>query len=662
MPIVLTLTGTRVSAVPPIAGWTLAEYTDGNISNSKNRIGEYKRVKLSFTSSANIFNYKFYLDPGLFVNKSSPITISGAGTRYYYMQPVVLGLTTASYNALGATFPNIDKVINVFMIATTTTAFDIYIDFYQAYDYEGFLEPNVGDNPSHLLKDKKSSTSLLTVSGSSVYNDTNVDLRNYLYVEHVSIPTDNATYDINSMYGYKAGFYNQGTHGAAAYWLNPVFTFSTGTNVISGVADTFVGFRVTPPGGLSVDFFVATIIRTDTTDNSVDFATNYELEQVWVDPTSTPTSKLKNFVASYVGTGPTFNCNFDIDYTGLVLGATYRLIIHAYNNNFPTSYEIDAFISDELTVTADMPYTGNGFDVTARLRDLKHSYTGNYLTCCIEERIRSTIVLDYMDDYGINMYFRDIFNRLGLTITDVSRYLSQVSFTIYDISSTPGQKHVVDSRTVYKTSPFVYASRGGGITVTFNAGDITLEADWRNRYESGTLNVETYDTVTGAALGPLSNQYWGGRSFVIEWGLTYYYDDYITPFTDEIVIQQQIIVRDYSSCVQIYAQNSPDENNEFWCPEDTMCLRSEFDLACSGGEPAANYELITTIEPDPGSITTIQEHEAFVPLILPQQTSALITSQEVTYSTTLLNNAKFCVDVANLLLTDYKITAIAKRT
>jgi hypothetical protein len=76
--------------------------------------------------------------------------------------------------------------------------------------------------------------------------------------------------------------------------------------------------------------------------------------------------------------------------------------------------------------------------------------------------------------------------------------------------------------------------------------------------------------------------------------------------------------------------------------------------------PPVQYHLVTTIEPDPGSITTIKENEVFSPVILPQQTTPLIYNQEDRYNATLANNAKFCVDVASLTLTDYKITAFAK--
>lgn len=655
MSIALTLTASTLTPINPTPGATIPSYIDSAITNSKNRIGELKRLKLSFTSTANIFVYKFYLNPGLFVNKSAPITITPPGTRYYYAQPTGTGTFTMSYNALGATFPNIDKIYNVYMIVTSNTVFDIYIEYYQSYDYEGFLEPNVGDNNSHLLKDKKSSSSQLVVSGSSIYNDTNVDLRNFLYVEHTSVPTDNATYDYNSGYGYKAGFYEKGNTNTAPYFTNPVMTLqrsSLTVNTLSVSQDTQVGFGIISPS-FPVSYFVATIIRTDKTDNTVDFATNYELEQVCVDPSSTATSKLKTFTGATNFFG-IWICAFNVDKTGLVLGAKYRIIIHTYYNDFPTNYEVDAYISDEFSVVADVPYTGNGFDVTARLRDFFHQYPNNNLNCTIEERIRSQIQLDYIDDYGIGIYARDIYNRLGITIAnDITRYLPRIDFTIYELSG--GYKHIVDQRTATQISPGIYFQPG--MSLTFSNGLATFYADWRNRYEN-IPNIQSYNVSTGVAVGPISNQYWGGRTFIVEWKLVFYYDDYITPFTDEVVINQQITVKDYVSCLSIHAQNAPDEDNEFWCPEDTMCLRAEF--LCLGGAPTSNYQLITTIEPDPGSISTIQENESFAPFILPQQTTPLILSQENFFDTTLAQNAKFCVDVASLLLTDYKISAIAK--
>lgn len=666
MAINLTLTATKVSNQNPLIG-ALVEYTDSNIANGDNRIGEKKAVRFSFTASKDISNFRLFVNPALFLNTANINTITGAGTRYYSFQfpagIVGAGAGFATYTALGATFPNIDKLESVLISWTNNTTFSVIITYYQAYDFEGFLEPNIGDNHARLLKDRKSNPLELSAGlGSSVYSDTAVDLRAYFYMENAFVPSDNGYLDCNNAYGYKAGFYSEGTHGVAKYFTNPTFLLSrtSGTvTTLSSVENTVVSLRVTAPGALAVDYFVCTIIRTDKFDNTTDMVSNYDLQQALIDVVGTPTTKLVNFAGStFLGSG-VYACSLEVDKTTLNVGEKYRLIMHPYHNQWPTSYEVDAFISDEFEVNADVPYTGNGFDVTARLRDTLHGYPGNLLTCCIEERMRSQITLDYIDDYGIGMYARDIYNRLGLTIAnDITRYLAKVEFSIYDTVSTPGYKHLVDNRVSYPVSPGNFLQVG--MSLTFGTGTATFYADWRNRYESGVANIQTYNTTTGVSIGPTSNQYWGGRQFTVEWKLSFYYDDYITPFSDEVIIHQTIIVKDYVSCLQIHAQNAPDENKEFWCPEDTMCLRSEF--LCLGGAPTLNYELITTIEPNPGSITTIQETEVFLPVLLPQQTSALILSQEDYYDNTLLNNAKFCVDVANLSFIDYKITALAKHT
>lgn len=664
MAITLTLNTHRITASPPVATlWNAVQHAGNNIAQHKSRIGELKRAELEFTASKSVYGFKLYLNPAIFIDTGIGVVPSFGlqGTRFYFANITGAGSYTMSYNAMGAPFPNIDKLYSVLLTVTSPTTFIVFIYFYQACDNEGYLEPTIGDNHSRLLKDKKSSTSELTVSGQSVYTNSAVDLRYYVYMENASVPSDLGYHDLNPMNGFGAGFYAEGKHGAASYFSDPTFNLTRSSNVVtslSAVQDTTVGFNV-KTSGLSITHAFATIIRSDKFDNTVDPITNYDLQQVQIDPAATASSKLKNFVAPIAGSPPGYwTMSFDVDKTALNIGEKYRLIVHVYHNNFPADYEVDAFISDEFVVDADVPYTGDGFSITGRIGDCLRLYAGNYLTCVIEERMRSQIFFDTVDDYGIETWKRDIYNRLGLTVTnDIRRYLTRVKFTIYESAT---YKNILLEYQAYKTGPTSYTAKSGILFDFTNPNQIKFEAQWRNLWDAVGPNIQSYDLTTGVAVGPQTNQYWGGKSLFCEWEFEFYYDDYTTPFTDKVVTSQIIVVNDYSPCVQIGAQNPPDDSNEFWCPEDNMCLKARLAPSCLGGVPASNYYLITNIDFNPGSDLTIEETEMFATQMTQLQ-SPKILSQETAFSDTETNYAKFCVDVTQLTIgSDYKISAIAK--
>lgn len=661
MAISLTLTRTDLTTAAPGTATNLYESTDANIATHKNRIGEYKFHRFYFTASKVIDNFFIWFNPAMFMQKGASVGLSGIPVNSYSCLIAPGGAYGAlmAYNGAGPN-PLTEKVDYVLFSKVTTTTFIITVAYYLGFDAEGYLDPSTGDNHGRLLKDRKSNSVELDASvGSSVYNDTNVDFRAYVYMQKNTVPSDNGFKDVNPQWGYKAGFYNKGTHNAATYFTNPQWNLP-GPD-LSAVADTSIGFKIDVPGLLDARVIVISMIRTDKFDNTVDWKTNYEFEQALCDVGTPAGTKMKNFFGPpvFIG-GSTYAVSFDTDYTALVLGAKYRFIAHVYHSDFPTNFEVDAFISPEYNVSADVPYTGNGFTFTTLIDDIRTRWTGNQLDCCIEERMRLLL----QADYSANKWKNDILARLGLTVTnDPRRYLTKVQLKMYTLDPINPYLHIVDLQSRTKTGPTSYTFVKRGINMSFGTDSFEFYYDFRNRYEADQANIDSVNYVSNVSLGPLSTQYWGGQYIWCEWTLTFFYDDYITPFYDVILLNQAINVRDYDdgTILDLQAQNPPFDDKAFWCPDDDMCLEGVLVGAPLLGD-GGNLFLFATIEPTPGAYLAIEEAENIqLSPLFGQLTTAKIYDEETQYDDSEVNKGKFCVDVSQLNLPgEYKITVFAK--
>ena len=147
------------------------------------------------------------------------------------------------------------------------------------------------------------------------------------------------------------------------------------------------------------------------------------------------------------------------------------------------------------------------------------------------------------------------------------------------------------------------------------------------------------------------------RKIKIKWTLNFYYDNYSTPFTDEINIFQELKVNDYGVL-----------NVRHW-DED----KSKFDEVsdfCQGTSPCfaatipnyADMKLIVNITPNLSTINNLEESEVWVGGELTQLTTNKVTDQDEDYYTNGASKfADFCIDTSKLLISSYQISAIAKK-
>jgi len=620
----------------------------------KNRIGEYKKIELEYLSTTSIANLSLYFSPALFFNVGSINPLSPNQPTSYWSYQVDAAATLGSFAMIPVCpLPYISDLIKNFVVGieiTSATTFTIKIKYFQLYDLNNYLDPKIEINRFKLLKDRVANAAILNVSGDSVYTNAKNRPQFYLYAKDATDFTNFGSFNY-IVDDYKAGFYAKNAHQAAPYFTQEEFVLETTLGVVTALSayeNTKVRFRVVSPG--VVDKVSVWMIRTDTANQAVDIETNYESS--FVDIITLGVGVLDNKIigpsnAPSIITGK-YEVNFYVDKTLLVPNGKYRFIAIPYDDTNPVLTEVNSFISNEYSVS--LPAYAGAYNITGSLKDYAKEFFGNDLICVVEERMQSKLVIDYSS----NAFAADILNRLGLVVpNDIRRYLTNIKCEIYE-DVLPNIRHYLDSQTAFKVDPITYTIPVP-VELNFTTDNLEILFNWRNRYEPTIPNISS--TIGILDVAPFSNQNWANRILKVKFSLQFYYDDYAVPFTDQLIFLQTIRPKGYTTDVEIFKEDGETIGNaEYFCSDAETCLKAKLNVA-----NPEEYNLITTIELAPGTISNIEENEEWLG-VLAQLNSLKIASSETAYSESEATFAKFCLNnsLFNLNL-QYKISAIAKR-
>lgn len=659
---VLTLENIQLYTLYP-DGTTMKTLNTATLQK-KNRIGEYKKIIISYIADESIASNVIYFSPAFFLQAGTIPPWTGKPTGSYYSLMVDPSVTGGSYDMNLTCAPGYvaDLIKNwevkLILQDYVTTFFQIEITFYQMYDLNSFMNPSITDNLNKFLKDRRANASQLVVSGKSIYNETDYCPQFYTYIEKYTDPS--IYYSLLTTFPqYEAGFYGKNELEATGYFRSPTFVLEapSGTVVtkISSAHDTKVTFGVIAP--VSITNMIFWLIKIPSPRaNFDDFKTTYDSSTVLCTTTggsATQDNKIKAPMVGPTFVGPLTNASFYIDKTTVAPGEKYRIIGIPYYDG--ATYEVNSFISEEYEV--DLPSYEGAYEITGSIKDYDKEWTGNDLICVVEERLISKLRLDFSADAFKN----DILSRLGITLAtnDIQRYLTKITCEIYE-DETASLRHYLARSVAIKIDPSPAYAIPSQIQLAGGVDTLQILFNYRVRYESWAPNVET--TYAGVPLGaPTSNQNWAGRTLKVRFMLDLYYDDYSSPFTDRIVFTQTLRPKDYEEgqTLQILKDDEKEapSASEFFCDDEITCFAAKTNLT-----NPSQYRLMTTVEKSPGSAFTVEENETWAGSQLAQLTTDKFASQESLFSQTEATCAKFCTDNVEFDKSiQYKISAIAKK-
>jgi hypothetical protein len=653
-----------------------------------NRIAEKKRLEMEFNSDVNITGKDIFINTALFMRESNTTNTPTGKPPVYYSCSIPDASPGITYNAaLQMPSPppnfNIDANKNYevkVLTGSSATNFKVQVDFFMIADTGAMYMTTALDNGiGALITDWGGDGVVLDATNSnmasfprppipSVYNDYWVgppfnhiyrSPRVYIYMETPgSTPLEFARYEMKYT-GFKAGFYNRSAWSAAPWFTNCNFVLKRGGNPVTD----FVGNTET-----NVEAFVTSstptehltkmtvwCIRTNYFDGLQDNFANYDFDLQKIEAASVASGKIQAPMTDPVNTsGNTWKVTFNV--SALDVNYKYRLIGVAYSDN--ATYKVTSFISQEISVTQGVNYTGDGFDVIGRLDDYNREFRGNDLECVIEERMRSKIKLYF----PFNKWKNDIFNRLGLVApNDIRRYLNRVKVEIYNEEVTmiyPLVRNTYDLKVSNRFGANQYSTQAG-MTLLFGNTWAEFQYEWRNRFEANTLCVQTLNGNV-PVVPPMATQYWGGKTLKIRWTLNFFYDNYSAPFDDEVIIEQQIRVKDYGEMSVKFINETEGD----FADVTNVC---NDEMACYAGilqNPSLpDRYLIANIVPAGGAVNNMEESENWegnqLPQLFTDKIPILYDAYQPLYSETA---GRFCIDTSKLSVnSQYQISAIAKK-
>ena len=177
----------------------------------KNRIGEYKKIEIEYSSTQALADTVIYFTPALFLNYSalSPFAFGGIPTEGYAYavdSTATVGTYTMSPIVNPPYSPNLPKNWEVSIEIGYGDTFTIVMKFYHLQDYKAYFGTADQYNANKLLTDSVDYAGLLTVSGNSVYNTVKYGIMAYVYQVDPSNTSDFSKREI-TFPNYSAVFY-----------------------------------------------------------------------------------------------------------------------------------------------------------------------------------------------------------------------------------------------------------------------------------------------------------------------------------------------------------------------------------------------------------------------------------------------------------------------
>lgn len=704
----ITLTEQNVKHVLTLYpnGSTLKDFSV--VSDSVNRAGEIKMIYEQYECSESVLDKEVWFIPALFQNENTtelgvygnergtmPIG-KGSGTAFYCKIDDVT--VEKKYNMIftdvggyGVTY---DRVRNYSATLTinSTTKFTIRLTFIHATDINGYLLNypdtsfrNISSNSLKLLPDNSNINSIPTTT-QCVYKDNTSGQfipKFYVYIEKSATET---AYEVSKFTGYKAGFYERGTHDETPTFSNAEFELKRLTVDKSGFHNTNTTnckFRVKAVAGVDVEkvFIGLFKVGSQGNDNYFDYG---QLQYVDVKSGGTASEYI---ISGF--TDPTKidvpNNIWEIEFNIGALPKTdgyneYKWTMLALVYSTSGTYYANSFISREYSVLDDLDefypaFTDDGFETTATLSDYHYEYAGHELTSVIEERIKARVKLTY----DSNQWHNYLNTRLGLNIPNDIRYsISSINFRVYQEQAIPYStdiyKHYFIEKFYPRNKPNITFNTDSDFTYTSgdDIGESWFECAYtfRNLFNNTITNLKTERIDTSGNiinLPPQTNQYWGGRTMWVEFEFVFNYVDRSTGFeinlTDRVTIRQKLIVKDYAG-VDVFEY---DEANNATINSTILLPNTQVDMVGVITEASVldpeNYKLITNIR-DINTYNT-SENETYDELVLPQLTNADIATQDEWYEESypaLAKSGYFKVKTSNYNVYSQRvISVIAKK-
>jgi hypothetical protein len=637
------------------------------LTGGMNVVTERKRLKARFSISADDYDshvtlagQKIFVNIALFIQESiaSVLQPSPHSTGWCLQVPSDISPSESptalrmGFYSNNNPYPEAVRNLNAWFYYYADNDFQIEIEYYNCFDENDYLNNIVKNNQWRFISEYWNENNTKEID-QSVFNVAK-EIRLLVHIENPPTELDRSN-----------GKFDQ---AETIIYRDTVDKYSSRIEVnnpdgeaithISTAIDTDVVVKIYTDQTL--DTFYAKLIKIQN-DPAYNFIDNYDLQENKIDSGNLTYNVFKGpFSVDAAGyDDPHYDLTFKIDHSYIEEGVNYRLIISAYDlsggirsaigvSGQYVGRSVVSYCDAICPTSVDEP---SGLLITPTLIDMHQEYTGNSLTCAIEERMRTKVIVDFSDD----RWKRHIDCRRGLTgetvtSNDIRKYLAGVNLEFYteytDTTLGGTVRNILDSQFIQRISTNNYQSAGINFTFDMVGETLTMYYDFRNRNDTNQFPI--YSFLNGNPYLPIQgDQYWGGKTIYIKWQLVFYYSDFTLPYYDNLNIMQRINVRDYSNDVTI-----DNINTDIFCDSGLFCMKGKILFSIP-----EDYKLFVTQQIVDSA--TISEAEGFVPDEFPQLTDPSISFTNTDYTGT---DAIFCIDGSKLTINNkYKFSVFAKK-
>jgi hypothetical protein len=500
----------------PYPGQTLSNDADPAFA----LFGAKAQYKLTIDASgADDFDDRsFYFNPALFKQLSIPAPDPVAGLKGFFGntngKAFDGGVVSYPLSIIAGTNPEQVKNFDASWTYVTLTQIVITFNFYFIYDIEDFITGTTQENLKKFTYSKKAGGAAFTNVSPSVYNEHRA-MWFYFYIYK------NTDFAAKSYFYAKPGdimarFYGVGDANAAPdHPLTAPLELKVGGGNVTGLAinyDTEVTWKFSG-GAAAPDKAYAILYRTDGVDNTINYkdAVIKGYGEILTDVgVTTINGALKNPAEKSFAAGES-TLKFNINYTQVVLGGTYRIAILIYHN----SGLYTTHISNELVTFAAPPAPIYPSLVTDGFIDYTNDVVGGNvpwgpnLMVALQERIKSFARFDKA------AYDAEIVSRWGTGSYDSQ--ISNVEIRISDAATFEVlySRDLTNGVTIFSPSP--------------------TEVEYSNEFRIRHDEVKS----------------WEGRNLIVKWIQTFSYPKTLTGLPEDhsgtVVLKQFLYVKEYDN-------------------------------------------------------------------------------------------------------------------
>jgi hypothetical protein len=352
-------------------------------------IGVYSAWNMEFTTTSTWFGKTINFNPYMFIDPSTPQSPNNTIQTNGFSVTLPGAPGTGNMAILTGPFSPTERNLTCAYDLVSSTILRINLSFLMTSDIDRKITGQVAPSIYRFSKNINSNPNIYDNTTPSVYSGYKL-LRGHLTVGDLTMVEDNAFADFQVRGRFFDSGLTPGTPGEFTDWSFELTRGGQPVTNLSAHEDTTLTVTVDTAGAGSISPNAQILIfkesgAVDTTDFITDLAAGVHVNAALI----TGIDYVGSFTPWAVVSGTVYDCDILIDSDKIEVGATYRIIVTAFDitANLSNTNTTDPIIADALPD----PVSGT---MTGSISDYNDIFTGDCLQVATVERVKACVSVD----------------------------------------------------------------------------------------------------------------------------------------------------------------------------------------------------------------------------------------------------------------------------